>query len=221
MTLLDYPGKVACTVFLTGCNLRCPYCHNGGLVLPERMEGELPEGELLEFLAHRKGKLDGVCVTGGEPTVQRDLPELLERIRDLGFSVKLDTNGSNPRMVRDLIDRGLVQYLAMDIKNCREAYGITVGGVEIADKVEQSLVLLRENRIPYELRTTVCKPLHSPERMRQLARWIAGTEHYYLQNFADTGNLVGTGMSAFSHGEMLELLEAAREFVPGARIRGE
>ena len=220
LTLLDYPGKVACTVFLSGCNLRCPYCHNGGLVLPERMEGTIPEAELLDFLSRRRGKLDGICITGGEPTIWEGLPEWMEKLHDLGFSLKLDTNGSNPKMVRTLLDRGLIQYLAMDIKNCPEAYSETCGGRDILPAVRETLELLQTGRIPYELRTTVCRPFHSPERIRQLARWIRGTEHYYLQNFVDSGNLVGEGVSGFSPEEMEDLARAAREFVPGTELRG-
>ena len=221
LTLLDYPQKLACTLFLSGCNLRCPYCHNGGLVLPERMEGEIPEAEFLAFLKTRQGKLDGVCITGGEPTLQRDLPELIEKIRALGFLVKLDTNGSTPRMVEGLLDRGLLSYVAMDIKNSPALYGVTCGGIDIRIQAEKTMALLREGQIPYEFRTTVCKPLHTVDSVRDIARWIRGTEHYYLQNFVDSGNLVGTGMTAVPKDELETMAQAAREFVPGTEIRGE
>ena len=221
LTLLDYPGKLACTVFLSGCNLRCPYCHNGGLVLPEQIGEGLPEAELLDFLSRRRGKLEGVCITGGEPTIQKDLPELIRKIRDLGFPVKLDTNGSNPRMVEELIAQGLIQYVAMDVKNAPEFYGQTVGGVDILQPVTRTRDLLLSGKIPYEFRTTVCKPLHSQDRIRSLARWISGADRYYLQNFVDSGNLVGEGMTPFSQQEMEQLAQAARIYVPGTEVRGQ
>ena len=220
MTLLDYPGKVACTVFLPGCNLRCPYCHNSSLVIPRKIGEGFQESELLDFLRKRQGKLDGVCITGGEPTIHRDLPELIENIKDLGFLLKLDTNGSNPAMLKNLLDRGLLDYAAMDIKNSRERYPVTCGGPDITASVEESMKLLKESGISYELRTTVCKPFHTEASIRDLARWIQGAPRYFIQNFEDSGDLIGTGMTAFDDQELNTLLAAAREYVPEARIRG-
>ena len=146
VTLLDYPGKVACTVFLSGCNLRCPYCHNPGLVLPEQSEGsEIPEAEVLSFLERRKGKLDGVCITGGEPTLQPELPEFLEKLRRLGYAVKLDTNGTNPAMLKALLHERVLDYVAMDIKNSPSRYAETCGGIDCLSRVRESAALL----LPY------------------------------------------------------------------------
>ena len=220
MTLLDYPGKVACTVFLSGCNLRCPYCHNSSLVLPEKIGRGISQEDLLAFLRKRRGKLDGVCITGGEPTIHRDLPELLEKIRDLGFSLKLDTNGSNPNMLEGLLNRGLLQYVAMDIKNSPELYGKICGGVSIRDQAQKSIALLQRGTVDFEFRTTVCKPFHTEASMEELAKWIQGTEKYFIQNFEDSGDLIGTGMGPFSQEELEGFLNIVRAYVPAARIRG-
>ena len=221
MTLLDYPGKVACTVFLPGCNLRCPYCHNSSLVLPEKIGEGFPEEALLAFLQKRRGKLDGVCITGGEPTIHRELPELIRKIKDLGFLLKLDTNGSNPQMLGNLIREGILDYVAMDIKNSPQAYGVTCGGISILPKAQESINLLKAGSVDYEFRTTVCRPFHTTQSMRELAQWIQGARRYFIQNFEDSGDLIGTGMGPFSQQELEELLNTVREFIPEARIRGQ
>ena len=220
MTLLDYPGKVACTVFLPGCNLRCPYCHNSCLVVPEKITEGFPEEELLSFLRRRRGKLDGVCITGGEPTIHKELPDLIEKIRSLGFLIKLDTNGSNPKMLEELINGGLLDYAAMDIKNSPALYGKTCGGISVRDQAEKSMALLKEGPIDFEFRTTVCRPFHTEVSMEELAQWIAGEEKYFLQNFEDSGDLIGSGMGPFSEEELEAFLKIARAYVPAAQIRG-
>ena len=218
-TLLDYPGKVACTVFLPGCNLRCPFCHNAALVLPEQtLRGEISEGELFAFLEKRRGKLDGVCITGGEPTVYRDLPELIDRIRSLGFLVKLDTNGSHPDMLRSLL--GSLDYVAMDIKNSPRRYAEACGGVDILSPVRESVSLLLEGKVDYEFRTTCCSPLHTPGEMEAIGEWIHGAKRYFLQSFVDSGNLVGQGMGPLTREEMIALQQAVLPQVPNTRIRG-
>ena len=217
-TLLDYPGKVACTVFLPGCNLRCPYCHNPSLVLPDRIHG-LPEADFFDFLSRRRGKLDGVCVTGGEPTVHPDLPEFLAKIRSMGFLVKLDTNGSHPRMLRSLAEADLIQYAAMDIKNSPARYRETCGGVDILAQVRESASFLMENTLPFEFRTTVCS-LHREADMEAIGTWLAGPEPYYLQAFRDTGDLVGQGITALSESKIRALHRAVLPWIPGAELRG-
>lgn len=219
MTLLDFPGKCACTVFLAGCNLRCPFCHNASLVLASPAPAMGSE-EFFAFLKKRKGLLDGVCITGGEPTLRKDLPEFIGKIRELGYLVKLDTNGSNPKMLRQLIDDKLIDYAAMDIKNCPDRYGATCGGISILPAVEESLSILRENKVEYELRTTCCKPFHDEKAMEAIGNWLSGTEHYYLQNFVDSGDLVGTGVSGFTKEEMEALRDAVLPHIPNTRIRG-
>lgn len=219
LTLLDYPGKCACTVFLAGCNLRCPFCHNAALVTGQAPTA-MTEGEFLAFLKKRRGLLDGVCITGGEPTLRKDLPEFIRKIRELGYLVKLDTNGSNPKMLRQLIDDKLIDYAAMDIKNCPDRYGATCGGINILPAVEESLSILRENKVEYELRTTLCKPFHDEKAMEAIGKWLSGTENYYLQNFVDSGDLVGSGVSGFTKEEMEALRDAVLPHIPSTRIRG-
>lgn len=220
-TLLDYPGKIACTVFLAGCNLRCPFCHNPSLVLPGRAEPPaMGEGELLAFLKKRRGLLEGVCITGGEPTLHRDLRSLIGKISALGYPVKLDTNGTNPKMLRQLLEAGLLSYVAMDIKNAPGEYQKTCGGADVVEQVEESVEILRNAGIPYEFRTTVVKPLHSVDSMKALGQWLSGAEAYFIQNFRDTGDLVGQGLSAFSQEELKQLQKAVLPYLPNAQVRG-
>lgn len=220
-TLLDYPGKIACTVFLAGCNLRCPFCHNPSLVLPSRAEPPaMGEDALLAFLKKRRGLLEGVCITGGEPTLHRDLPQLIGKITALGYPVKLDTNGTNPKMLGQLLEAGLLCYVAMDIKNAPEAYANTCGGADVLESVEESVKILRNSGIPYEFRTTVVKPLHSEETMKALGQWLSGEEPYFIQNFRDTGDLVGQGLSSFSEEELKQLQKAVLPYLPNAQVRG-
>ncbi len=222
LTLLDYPGKVACTVFLSGCNLRCPYCHNPGLVLPEQSEGsEIPEAEVLPFLERRKGKLDGVCITGGEPTLQPELPEFLEKLRRLGYAVKLDTNGTNPDMLEALAQEGLLDYAAMDIKNSPDRYAETCGGVDLLGPVKRSAALLMAGAVDYEFRTTVCAPLHTPEEMAGIGRWLKGAKRYFLQPFVDSGELVGSGMKPLTKEEIEALRDSVLPDIPSTQIRGQ
>lgn len=221
LTLLDYPGLVACTVFLPGCNLRCPFCHNASLVLPDRMgPAGLTEEELLEFLQNRRGKLDGVCVTGGEPTLHPELPELLARIKDLGFRVKLDTNGSRPQALSQLLRDGLPDYVAMDIKNSPRRYRETCGGVEVLEQVRQSAELIMDSGIDYEFRTTAVSPLHTPADMEAIGIWLRGAKAYYIQKFVDSGDLLSSGLSALTDGEMEALLHAVTPYIPNTRLRG-
>lgn len=221
LTLLDFPGLVACTVFLPGCNLRCPFCHNASLVLPDRMTMPAMTGtELLDFLETRTGKLDGVCVTGGEPTLQRELPELLRKIRSLGFRVKLDTNGSRPQVLRSLLEEKLLDYVAMDIKNSPGRYQETCGGIDILAQARESAALLMESGIDHEFRTTVANPLHTQEDLTEIGRWLRGAKAYYIQKFVDSGDLVSSGLSALTDTEMEALLRAVTPYIPNSRLRG-
>lgn len=223
LTLLDYPGTVACTLFTAGCNFRCPFCHNAALVLPEQIEdGSLDEDEVLDFLKKRQGILDGVAITGGEPMLHRDLPELLSKIKALGYKIKLDTNGSNPEMLKEVIERRLIDRVAMDIKNSPEAYGETIG-VENFDlaPIERSKDMLLCGDMDYEFRTTVVKGIHTEESLTEAAKWIKGAKEYYLQQFKDSGNLIlPDGLSAYDEKEMHALAELVREHVPAAEVRG-
>ena len=223
LTLLDYPGKVACTVFTGGCNLRCPFCHNAPLVLPERLQDD-PDGEetVLAFLRKRQGILDGVAVTGGEPLLQKDLASFLRKVRDMGYLIKLDTNGSFPDRLEALIGEGLVDRVAMDIKNGPSLYAKTTGvpGLELSP-FERSKNLLLEGRIDYEFRTTVVKGLHTAESLREAAHWIVGAKEYYLQQYKDSGDILNAeGLSAFNEEEMHLLADAVRPIVPTVALRG-
>lgn len=222
LTLLDYPGKVACTVFTAGCDLRCPFCHNASLVLPERERDVVSEDELFAFLRKRQGLLDGVAVTGGEPLLHRGLPELLKKIRDLGFSVKLDTNGTFPEALRNVVEAGLADRIAMDIKNSPSKYAVTVGIPDFdLSPVKESAAFLMESGAEYEFRTTAAVGLHEASDFVEIGKWIAGAEEYYLQDFKDSGDLInGNGLSAFSAEEMETLAAAVRPYVPAVKIRG-
>lgn len=221
LTLLDYPGKVACTVFLIGCNLRCPYCHNPGLVLPERMDGhEIPTDEVLGFLEQRRGKLDGVCITGGEPTLWQELPEFISDIRSLGYTVKLDTNGTNPDMLKKLLSDSLLDYVAMDIKNGPSRYAITCGGADVIDSVRKSAALLLNGMAEYEFRTTVCKPLHTEKEMGEIGRMLRGAKRYFIQPFADSGDLVAGDVQAHTREELVRLRQAVLPYIPNTELRG-
>ncbi len=221
LTLLDFPGHTACTVFTGACNYRCPFCHNAELVLRPGEQPEIPDEEFFALLRKRKGLLDGVAVTGGEPTLQPDLPEFLARIRELGYAVKLDTNGTRPDLVKDLVGRDLVQYIAMDIKNAPERYPQTTGVEDPRlEAVRETAAFLLEGRVPYEFRTTVVKELHRPEDLEAVGRWLAGAKHYYIQCFTDSGDLIAPGLSPCSREELDALLEAVRPHIPAAELRG-
>lgn len=220
MTLLDFPGLVACTVFLGGCDFRCPFCHNYELATgaaPALMD----DGELLSFLEKRRGLLDGVAITGGEPCLRPELPDLLKRIRALGYAVKLDTNGSHPRMLAGLLQAGLVDYVAMDVKNSPEKYPRTVGlaSPDLAP-IGESIALLMRGSVDYEFRTTVVEELHAAEDFEAIASWIDGARRYALQPFADRDTVPFDGLHAPSREAMAGYLEIVRPHVKEAFIRG-
>ena len=223
LTLLDFPGVVACTLFTAGCNFRCPWCHNAGLVLPEEASDRLLEsGEVLSFLEKRKGVLDGVCVTGGEPLLHAELPDFLKRVKDLGYRVKLDTNGSFPERLEALVRDNLVDRVAMDIKNGPSRYAETVGLRNLdLSAVTSSKDFLLSDAVDYEFRTTVVRGLHTEESLLEAADWIQGAKQWFLQQFKDSGNLIhGEGLSAFSEDEMRRLLETVQQTNPAAQLRG-
>ena len=220
LTLLDFPGRMACTVFTGGCNFRCPFCHNA-LLVTEMDDVEYTEEEIFSYLEKRRNVLDGVAVTGGEPLLQKDIERFLYEIKEKGFAVKLDTNGSYPGKLADILEMGLVDYVAMDIKNSRARYGETVGINNFDIKpVEESVELLRSSGVDYEFRTTLTKDFHTPQDMQELAEWIKGTPKYFLQNFVDSGNLIDASCKGLSTAEMNEMLEIARVYVPSAQLRG-
>jgi pyruvate formate lyase activating enzyme len=226
MTLLDYPGKVACTLFLQGCNFRCPFCHNSGLLSGAGEEGFSKE-EFLQFLGKRRGILDGVCVTGGEPTLQPGLEELLRQIKSLGFAVKLDTNGSRPAVLKRLVEEKLVDYVAMDVKNGPDAYGTTVGVPALnLEPIEESLRFLLQGNVAYELRTTVVAQLHDEASVQQMGQWLAGlvpgkkAEKLFLQFFTDRESVLRKGLSAHDRRTMEEFAEILTPYIGKVSVRG-
>ena len=221
MTLLDFPGKVACTVFTGGCNFRCPFCHNALLVtkLPEKPD--YTEDEILSFLEKRVGLLDGVAITGGEPLLNPDIGDFIRKIRDMGYAVKLDTNGSFPERLKAIVGEGLVDYVAMDIKNRREKYAETIGLKNLdLSKIEESVEFLKSGAVDYEFRTTVVKQFHTVEDIRAAAEWISGVKRYFLQNFVDSGELICEEVCGVDKETMLKMKSAAADFVPQTEIRG-
>ena len=223
LTLLDYPGTVACTVFTLGCNMRCPFCHNSLLVTKTEEAEVYPEEDFFAFLEKRRGILDGVCVTGGEPLIHSDAGEFIAKIKALGYKVKLDTNGSFPDRLEEILKSGNVDYVAMDIKNSPEKYAETVGipGFDVS-KIQRSIEIIRSSGVEYEFRTTVVSPLHNAESIAGAAQMVKGSPKYFLQNFVDSGNLInGEGMSGLTEEELNDALAKAKDFIPGSQIRGE
>ena len=223
MTLLDYPGKVAAGIFTSGCNFKCPYCHNRDLVfVPDNYEFYQPE-EVLSYLEKRKGILDGVCISGGEPLIQENLIEFIAEIKNLGYLVKLDTNGNRPERLKELCETGMIDYVAMDVKNSPDKYAMTVGlnnEVFKLENIRESIAYLMASDVDYEFRTTVVKELHDVDDIAEIARWIRGARHFYLQQYTESDNVIQKGFHAYTADEMRELCRIAQEYVPAAEIRG-
>lgn len=221
MTLLDFPGKVACTVFTGGCNFRCPFCHNALLVTELPENPDYSTDEVLDFLKKRAGLLDGVAITGGEPLMNPEISDFIRDIRKLGYAVKLDTNGSYPERLKKIVADGLVDYVAMDIKNCKEKYAETIGLTRFdISKIEESVEFLKSDAVDYEFRTTVVNEFHTVEDIRKAAQWIEGAKRYFLQNFVDSGNLIDNSVTGVDKSVMLEMQKAAADFVAKTEIRG-
>lgn len=219
LTLLDYPERIACTVFTGGCNLRCPFCHNGSLALGDSKD-EISEEEFFSFLESRVGRLDGVCISGGEPTLQPDLADFARKIKALGFSVKLDTNGTRPEVISSLIREGLLDYIAMDIKNSPAKYAETAG-VKALDysPISESIKIISESGVAHEFRTTVTAELHDAEDIREICKNLHRDAKYYLQSYRDEGEILKKGLSTPTEEQISALLLAAREFLPYAEKR--
>lgn len=223
-TLLDFPGHVACTVFTGGCNFRCPYCQNSELVLDPAAFPKLSEDEVMTFLKRRKGILEGVCITGGEPTLQPDLPEFLRKVRELGYLVKLDTNGYRPEVLQSLMEEGLLDYVAMDVKASKEKYARTVGvsSVDLARLDRSISLLLGQDKIPYEFRTTVVKGLHDLADFEEIGKWLAGARVLFLQGYRESENVLDPSLCMGSY-ELTELecmAEKARKYIARVEVRG-
>lgn len=219
LTLLDYPEKTAATVFFSGCNLRCPFCHNADLVLCQN-DTVIDESEVIDYLKKRVGILDGVCITGGEPLLQKDLEDFIKKIKELGYKVKLDTNGTFPDRLSHLISSGLIDYVAMDVKNSLGKYSIT-SGVEVdTEKIKASIDLLKKSGIDHEFRTTLVNEFHTPDDVFEIAKMLGRGEKYFLQKFVDSHRLLKDGLSPLSDEIMQKCLKEAQKYVPLAQLRG-
>ena len=221
LTLLDSPGHVGATLFLGGCNFRCPFCQNGNLVLHPEQEPFIPEEQVFSFLKKRQGILDGVCISGGEPTLCPGLPELAEKIKSLGYLVKLDTNGSRPDVLRQLCESGLIDYVAMDIKSSRKNYKRVAGCESLSlEAIEKSVTYLMEHVPTYEFRTTVVRELHTASDFEDIADWLCGCHAYYLQAYRDSDHVIHPGFSSYSRAELEAFCEILRKKIPLTVIRG-
>lgn len=219
-TLLDYPGRVACTIFLGGCNFRCPFCQNGALVVEADTQPGYSQDEILAFLKRRKGILEGVCVSGGEPTLSAGLPDFLHEIKNLGYDVKLDTNGSRPSVVKKLAADGLIDKVAMDIKACPSNYHVLTGVNVDLDAICETAGWLLNGDLDYEFRTTVVRELHSEKDFQEISQWLSGAKAYYLQAYRDSDGVLMPGFSACSEEEMKNYRDILLQTIPVVEIRG-
>ena len=220
MTLVDYPGKVAAILFTGACDFRCPFCQNASLVLDPSSEPEIPEEEIFDYLKKRKGMLEGVVVTGGEPTVHSDLLEYMGRIKDLGYSVKRDTNGYRPDVLKKAVNGGYADYVAMDIKNSLGKYAETAGVKNLfTPLIEESISFLKEGHVPYEFRTTVVHELHSDEDFEKIGKMCEGCDRFYLQTFSDKGDIIKKGLTAPSPEDMERYIKILRKYIRNVLLR--
>ena len=221
LTILDYPGKVACIVFTPGCNFRCPFCHNASLVTHIDKDTYLDVNEVMDYLKKRQGLLDGVVITGGEPLLQDGIEDFISEIKALGYAVKLDTNGSFPEKLISVVEKGLVDYVAMDIKNSKEKYAETIG-VDDFDitPIEKSVDFLLQNKVDFEFRTTIVDGLHTLDDIQDIVVWIKGAHKYFLQNFVDSGDLIKPDLKPVSALLLKEMQKKASEIIPSVEIRG-
>lgn len=221
LTLLDYKGYLAATLFTGGCNFTCPFCHNKDLVLYPNTVANIPEANVLHFLEERKGRLEAVCITGGEPMLQKDLPAFLHKIRSLGYKIKLDTNGTSPDKLKELMDQNLLDYIAMDIKNSKEKYSLTTGIVQnLEAQINHSIEYVMNSSIDYEFRTTVTRELHKEEDILAIAKWIQGAKAYYLQPYRNSPQVIKPVYSSYSSKELEHFLEVVSPYVEKCSIIG-
>lgn len=220
-TLVDYPGHVATTLFTGGCNFRCPYCHNGDLVIGLDDIEPYAMKDIFSHLQKRKGVLDGVVISGGEPTLQTDLPDFIRQIKELGYLVKLDTNGTNPAMLRSLVEEGLVDYVAMDIKHSRAKYAsISHAADDSLESIAASVDYLKEGHVDYEFRTTLCKELHKETDMTAIGLWLMGAKAYYLQPYKESEQVIQPGFHPHDAATLESFVHILSAFIPKVEIRG-
>jgi pyruvate formate lyase activating enzyme len=221
LTLLDYPGHLAATLFLGGCNMRCPFCQNASLVTDPASQPSIPAEEVLAYLSKRKNILEGICISGGEPTLYSELPAFIQQVKSFGFKVKLDTNGTNPAMMKSLVQESLVDYIAMDIKNCKDKYAFTCGMPNINMRhIEESVAFLLSSPIEYEFRTTVVRELHTEEDMLAIGKWIKGARAYFLQSYKDSGDILTSGLSSHSKETLTQFVSILTPYVEHTSLRG-
>ncbi len=219
LSLVDYPGYTAATVFTGACNMRCPFCHNAVLVIDAKHQPIVEEQYVLDYLNKRKGIIDGLCITGGEPTLQKDLGAFIAKCKALNIKVKLDSNGTNPEILKDLLDKNLLDYVAMDIKNCKEKYSITANAKIDMDKIQQSINILENSGIDHEFRTTLVKEFHTLEDIEKIAKWLKGTNKYYLQKFEDKGGCIQDGLNEVPIDIAKQMQTKAKEYIKIVELR--
>lgn len=219
LTLLDFPDVVSCIVFTKGCNLRCPFCHNSSLVIDSKLTPEIDEEEVFSYLNKRKNILDGVVISGGEPLLQSDIKDFIVRIKTLGYKVKLDTNGVNSKLLSELIDEKLVDYVAMDIKNTFDKYDMTTGKSNSRiDNIKESIRILKKEKVPYEFRTTIVKDFHNIEDIKKILKYINGSK-YFIQNFVDNENTIKKGLTGFTKDELININNELKKDFTNFKIR--
>lgn len=221
LTLLDYPENTACLIFTQGCNFRCPFCHNKDLLMDSNCDGIIDEKEVFAYLEKRKGLIDGICISGGEPLLQKDIERFISKIKEMGFKVKLDTNGSSPIKLKELIDKGLLDYVAMDIKNDFDNYNKT-SGVNIIniENIKKSIAILENSKILYEFRTTIVKQFHNIHQLENICEYIGCNAKYYIQNYRDCANVLQDGLDGFAQDELLNIQDVLHSKYPNVVVRG-
>lgn len=220
LTLLDYPGNVACLIFTQGCNFRCPFCHNSGLLDMNNNCEKIDEKEVFKYLEKRKGLLDGVCISGGEPLLQKDIEDFIRKVKDLGYKVKLDTNGSSPKKLKQLIEDGLIDYVAMDIKNDFLNYDKTAGMCTNIDNIKKSIEIIENSNIEYEFRTTIVKQFHDVGKLEKIIQYIGPNARYYIQNYQDCSSVLQRGLNGFDNEELLNIKNTLGVKYPNLVVRG-
>ena len=221
-TLVDYPNKVACTIFLPRCNFRCGFCHNKDLVLNPDSLPTISEEELLNFLKEKKKWLDGICVTGGEPLLHKELLDFLPKVKELNYLVKIDTNGTNPNLLKQLIDKKLVDFIAMDLKNSLEKYDETTASKVNIDEIKESVDIIKNSGIDYEFRTTVVPGLHKKEDIKKIGEWLKGSKKFAIQNFKPAKEVIDSKyetMESFKKEELEEFKEILKNYINEVEIR--
>ncbi len=220
LSMVDYPGHLCCTVFTGGCNFKCPFCQNSDLVKMQNLH-EIDQDEIFSYLEKRKGRIDSVCISGGEPTIYSDLPEFVNKIKSLGFLVKLDTNGTNPKMLETLIKKGSIDYVAMDVKNSLSAYAETAGSNYInLDDIKKSVNLLKKNLVDYEFRTTLVKQFHSVTTITEMANWLVGAKKIFLQHFVDNGSCLTKGLNEIEKQQAEQFALILKDKIGLVELRG-